>query len=88
MDTNLGVISHGALAAGLFAVALIPGARVNLESYLFGDVLTVGRLDLALVWGGAALVVGLLLWRWQALLTATLSPDLAHAAGINPRACN
>ena len=28
--------------------------------------------------------LGLLVWRWQALLTATLSEDLAHAAGLNP----
>ena len=24
-------------------------------------------------------------WRWQALLTATLSPDLAYASGLDPR---
>lgn len=85
MDTLLGVISHGALAIGLVAVSLIPGQRINLESYLFGDVLTVSRGDLLVIWGGAALVFAVVLNRWQALLTATLSPDLAHAAGINPR---
>ena len=30
------------------------------------------------------LVVGLLMWRWQALVTATVSEDLAHASGLNP----
>jgi zinc transport system permease protein len=29
-------------------------------------------------------VLALLIWRWQALLTATLSADLARADGINP----
>lgn len=85
MDTLLGVISHSALAIGLVAVSLIPGQRINLESYLFGDVLSVSRGDLAIIWGGAALVFAVVLNRWQALLTATLSPDLAHAAGIDPR---
>jgi zinc transport system permease protein len=84
MDTVLGVLAHGALAIGLFAVALTPGARMNLEVYLFGDVLTVGRGDLAVIWGGGALVVGVLVWRWQRLVTATVSPDLAYAAGIDP----
>jgi zinc transport system permease protein len=51
---------------------------------LFGDVLAVGKSDLALIWGGAAFVGGLVAWRWQKLLTATLSPDLAWASGINP----
>ncbi len=37
-----------------------------------------------MIWGGAALVLGLLVWRWQALLTSTLNEDLAHASGLNP----
>lgn len=85
MDTVLGVFAHGALALGLVAVALIPGARVNLDAYLFGDVLTVSRADLAVIWGGTAIVAGVLWWHWQALVTATISVDLAHAAGIDPR---
>jgi zinc transport system permease protein len=84
MDTALGVLAHGALAIGLMAVALTPGARMNLEAWLFGDVLTVRVADLAVIWGGGALVAGVLLWRWQRLVTATVSPDLAHAAGIDP----
>jgi len=85
VDTILGVLSHGALATGLVAVTLIPGQRVDLDAYLFGDVLTVTRMDVAIIWGGAALVMGVLWSHWTALLTATLNPDLASASGINPR---
>jgi len=85
VDTMLGVLAHGALALGLVAVTLIPGQRIDLDAYLFGDVLSVTRMDLAVIWGGGACVVGVLWWNWSAMLTATLSPDLAHAAGINPR---
>ncbi len=84
MDTSLGVLAHSALAFGLVAISFVPGVRADLSAYLFGDILVVSRGDLALIWGGAALVLGLLLWRWQALLTATLSEELAHAAGLNP----
>ncbi|MGB8814988.1 MAG: metal ABC transporter permease [Paracoccaceae bacterium] len=84
MDTTLGVLAHSALAFGLLAVSFIPGQRVNLSSYLFGDILAVSRMDLAFIWAGAALVIALLLWRWSALLTSTLSEDLAHASGLNP----
>ena len=83
MDTLLGVMAHSALALGLVAVSLLPGARVDLSSFLFGDILAVSRSDLAVIWGGAALVVALMLWRWSALLTATLNPDLAAASGID-----
>ena len=54
-------------------------------AYLFGDILAVSRGDLMVIWGGAALVVSLMAWRWSALLTATLSEELAYANGIDPR---
>ncbi len=85
MDTLLGVLSHSAIAVGLVAVSLLSGVRVDLMAYLFGDILAVSQSDLAVIWGGAALVLALLTWRWPALLIATLSPDLAQASGINPK---
>ncbi|MEM7237849.1 MAG: metal ABC transporter permease [Pseudomonadota bacterium] len=85
MDTLLGVLAHSALAFGLVAVSFLSGIRIDLMAYLFGDILAVSRTDLVVIWGGAALVVALVGWRWSALLTATLNEDLAHANGIDPR---
>ncbi|OSP54041.1 iron chelate uptake ABC transporter family permease subunit [Pseudoruegeria sp. SK021] len=85
IDTMLGVLAHSALAFGLVAVSFLQGVRLDLMAYLFGDILAVSRGDLMVIWGGAALVLGLLYWRWSALLTATLGPDLAYACGVNPR---
>ena len=85
MDTLLGVLAHSALAFGLVAVSFLSGVRIDLMAYLFGDILAVTRGDLAVIWSGAALVVGLIGWRWSALLTATLNEDLAYASGIDPR---
>ena len=85
MDTLLGVLAHSALAFGLVAVSFISGIRIDLMAYLFGDILAVSRMDLGVIWGGAALVVALVGWRWSALLTATLNEDLAYANGIDPK---
>ena len=84
MDTTLGVMAHGALAIGLFAVSFLPEVRGDLSAWLFGDILAVSRMDLAFIWGGAVVVVALLAWRWQGLLTTTLNEELAHAAGLRP----
>ncbi len=84
-DALLGVLAHSALALGLVAVSLIDGVQVDLESYLFGEILAVTARDLVVIWTGAGLVLALLVWRWQALLTSTLSADLATASGISPR---
>ena len=84
-DAALGVLAHGALALGLVIVSLLSGVKLSLTAYLFGNVLSVGTTDLLIIWGGAAIVVGVLWWHWSDLLTATLNPDLAYAAGIDPK---
>ncbi|MBV7380026.1 metal ABC transporter permease [Maritimibacter dapengensis] len=85
MDTMLGVLAHSALAFGLVAASFLSGIRIDLMAYLFGDILAVMPDDLAVIWGGAAIVVGLVVWRWSALLTGTLNPDLAYAEGVDPK---
>ena len=85
MDTLLGVLAHSALAFGLVAVSFLSGIRIDLMAYLFGDILAVSRTDLLVIWGGAALVVALIAWRWSALLTSTLNEELAYAADLDPR---
>ena len=85
MDTMLGVMAHTALATGLVAVAVLADVRLDLMAFLFGDILAVNISDLMVIWGGAILVLALMIWRWQALLTVTLNPDLARASGINPK---
>ena len=84
VDTALGVLSHGALAFGLLAISYVKGVHASLESFLFGDILAVNATDLLFIWGGACVVLALLAWRWQRLLTATVNAEVAQAAGINP----
>lgn len=83
-DMVLGVAAHSALALGIVAASFVSGPRLDLEAYLFGDILAVSAMDLAVIWGGGLTVAGLVLWRWQPLLIATVSPDLAVASGIDP----
>lgn len=53
MDTLLGVMADSALAFGLVAVSFLSGIRLDLMACLFGDILAVTRIDLAVIWGGA-----------------------------------
>lgn len=84
-DALLGVIAHSALAMGLVAVSFLPTVRVDLMSYLVGDILAVTKSDLAVIWMGATLVCAVIYVRWSSLLASTLSPDLAQAAGLKPK---
>ncbi|MEM9049026.1 MAG: metal ABC transporter permease [Pseudomonadota bacterium] len=83
-DALLGVFSYSTLSLGLVAASLITNLRMDLSAFLFGDVIAVSWDELGLIWGGGALVLILIGWRWSALLTATLGTDLAHAAGVDP----
>ncbi|HAD85898.1 MAG TPA: hypothetical protein DCG48_00915 [Rhodospirillaceae bacterium] len=83
-DTLLGLLSHSALAVGLVVMGMMTGIRLDLFGYLFGDILAVDGRDLALIWGGGAVILGLLAYIWRPLLAATVAPDVAAAEGMNP----
>jgi zinc transport system permease protein len=84
-DTILGILAHASLALGLIVLSFMETLRVDLMAYLFGDVLSVTRTDLAWIWGGGALVLGALLAMWSWLLRVTLDEELATAEGVPTR---
>lgn len=84
-DTLLGIIAHSALSLGVVAIALMDNVRVDLISYLFGDILAVDYHDLYWITGGAAIVLLVLIRFWKPLLATTISAELAQVEGINTR---
>ncbi|MCR4376904.1 MAG: metal ABC transporter permease [Rhodospirillales bacterium] len=84
-DTLLGIVAHAALAAGLIVTATLQNVRVDLMAYLFGDILAVSWDSIVWLWGGAALILALILVLWRPLLNATVHTDLAYVEGVNVR---
>ena len=81
-DTILGILSHGALAAGLVCISLIENARVDVMAFLFGDLLTITPTDIYLFLLIDFIVLGSLTYFWRPLLLATLDENLAKAEGV------
>ncbi len=81
-DTLLGILSHSGLAIGLVVLSLMDNVRVDLLGYLFGDILSVSKIDLLIIWGCGTLVLGLLFFIWRSLLFATLNEEMAAAEGV------
>lgn len=81
-DTILGILAHGALAIGLCALALAPALKVDLQSLLFGDVLSASVADVLWVWGGGAAVLLGLAVIWRPLLSITAHEELAVTDGL------
>lgn len=81
-DSLLGVIAHGSLALALVLISVLPLPPINIESYLFGDLLAVQLSDIYLISGLCAVIGGLLWHYWPKLLSLTINQELAAAEGI------
>ncbi len=83
-DALLGILSHSTLALGLVLVAFMSWIRVDLMGFLFGDILAVSRTDIAMIYGGGAIILALVVWLWRPLLASTVSEELSAAEGMAP----
>jgi zinc transport system permease protein len=81
-DTLLGILAPSTLSLGLVVLSFMDEVRIDLMSYLFGDLLAVGPLDLAWILGGSALVLLLLVPLWRPLLAITVHEELARVEGL------
>jgi zinc transport system permease protein len=80
-DTLLGLMAHTTLAAGLVTLSLVDNVRIDINGYLFGDLLAVNREDLITMAIGAAIVLAVLSRMWRGLLAASVSEELAQVEG-------
>jgi ABC-type Mn2+/Zn2+ transport system permease subunit len=84
--TTIGVLFTGAFALGIFLMSRQRTYSVDLQSFLFGDILSVGPQDVVMI-VALALVVGIvttLLFR--SLLYTSFDPVVAQASGMNANA--
>ena len=82
LDTTIGVLFTGAFALGVFLISQQRNYAVDLQSFLFGDILGVGSGDLLLI-VGLGLAVGIAtIVLFRGLLYTTFDPVVADASGI------
>ena len=87
-DALLGLLAHSTLALGLVVLAFMTWIRIDLMGFLFGDILAVSKLDIAVIWAGGALVIAVLVMIWRPLFAGTVSLELAEAEGMRPERAN
>ena len=88
LDSLLGILAHGSLAIGIVLLSLSTRTRINLEAYLFGELLTISLTDLAWVLGICTLVLSVLWYNWNNFLAVTVHRELAQIEGINTARCH
>lgn len=82
LDTLIGVFFSAAVALAVIVIGFVKGYRADLVSFLFGDILALRGVDVVLAWLLSAVVIGLLVVSWRALVLTTLHRDLAHVEGV------
>ena len=83
VDTWLASISYTSLALGIIVIAKTTGIRIDTESILFGDILSVSRQDLIWIYAAVIVVWSFIIVCWQKLLMLTLDEELALTSGIS-----
>lgn len=82
-DTVIGAIWAIGMAIGIVFIARTPGYNEDLMSYLFGNILMVGRQDLLLIVGLDALVVLIAVLFYNKLQAICFDEEYARIRGIN-----
>lgn len=82
-DTLLGVLAHLALSVGVIVISM-NRVKIDIHSFLFGDILTVTQNDLWGMYLAVLVVVIIICLNWSSLLLVTIDEDLAKAEGVNP----
>ncbi|MDE2573330.1 MAG: metal ABC transporter permease [bacterium] len=82
LDTAIGVLFTGAFALGVFLMSQLKNYAVDLQDYLFGNILGVSQLDLTLTLLLAGIVAVVLVVFWRDLLYTSFDPVVAQTSGI------
>ena len=82
-DTLLGLLAHGTLALGVLLVALSRDIRVDVNAYLFGDVLAMDWQGVTILCVLCVVVLLVLRMAWRALLMITIDRTIAHVEGVD-----
>jgi ABC-type Mn2+/Zn2+ transport system permease subunit len=82
LDTSIGVLFTAAFALGIFLMSQSTRSTVDLQSYLFGDILGVSRGDLVVIVVLAVIVAFVVAALYRPLLYTSFDPVVAQASGI------
>lgn len=87
-DSAIAAVWSVGMALGVIFLMLTPGYTTSLSSYLFGNILLVGRADLVMLGACALLLVGVFARWYRPILYSMFDPDFAETRGMRAGLCN
>ena len=87
-DAAIALISTAALAVGVMAVSMSDGMNVDINSYLFGSIISVGKEDVVTSVALAIVVIAVFIFFYTKIFAITFDESFAKATGTNVGAYN
>lgn len=87
-DAAVAVVSSSAIAVGITSVSFAQGSNVDIESYMFGSILSVSKSDMYLSCVLSVIVIFAFIFLYNKLFTVTFDENAAAAGGINIKKYN
>ncbi len=84
-DASIALITAMGFAMGLIIISMADGFQVDLFSYLFGNVLTITRTELAVTILLGGVILAFILVFYKELLSITFDEDAARLSGLPVR---
>jgi len=81
-DTTIGIFWSIGMALGIILIKLTPGYAPDLFGYLFGNILTVSMSDIGLMLVLDILIVLMVGWLYNDLLSFSFDEDFARVSGV------
>lgn len=82
-DAAIALISTGALAIGVMAVSMSDGMNIDINSYLFGSIISVSSSDVPVSVVLAAIVLAVFVFFYTKIFAITFDESFAKATGTN-----
>lgn len=87
-DAAIGIVSALGIAGGVILASVSRGFNVDLFSYLFGNILSIGNQELVLAVVLSAVVLGVVAVFYNDLLAVTFDEEYARVSGIKTSRVN
>ena len=81
-DSAIAIISSSSIAIGIIVNSLGNGTNIDLNSYMFGSILAVGKDDLALCVIMGILVLAVFIFFYDSIFAITFDESFARATGV------
>ena len=87
-DAAIGVVSSLGIAVGVMLSSIASGFNIDLFSYLFGSILSISEAEVFISVILSVLVILMIVFYYNELLSITFDEDSAKSSGINTQSIN